>query len=131
MKLKNWILAGVILASASGRLLADPTADAISELKNQVEELTQKIKVLERNRELDKEAAEEKKKATPTITAGADGFWFRSADTNFSLRVRGYGQVDGRYYGGTAPAARDTFTIRRLRLGFEGTVFKNYDYRVL
>ncbi len=131
MKLKHWILVGAIVASSSVPLLADETSDAIKELKEQVEALTQKIKVLERNRELEKEAADEKKKTLPTISAGADGFWIRSADTNFSLRVRGYGQFDGRYYGGTAPAGRDTFVMRRLRLGFEGTVFKNYDYRIL
>ena len=80
---------------------------------------------------MEKEVAEEKKKATPTVSAGADGFWIRSAETNFALRVRGYGQFDGRYYGGTAPAAHDTFLMRRLRLGFEGTVYKDYDYKIL
>ncbi|MDB6028266.1 MAG: oprP [Verrucomicrobiales bacterium] len=132
MKLKTYLLLAALgLHSISQPVRADETSDAIGQLKSQVEELTQKIKALERNREIEKEAAEEKKKATPTLSAGADGFWFRSAETNFALRIRGYGQFDGRYYGGTARAARDTFTIRRLRLGLEGTVYQNYDYKVL
>lgn len=131
MKFKFWLLIGLGIASSCGVLLADETSDAIGQLKKQVEELTQKIKALERNRELEIEAAEEKKKTVPTVSAGADGFWIRSADTNFSMRVRGYGQFDGRYFAGTASAAHDTFVMRRLRLGFEGTIYKNYDYRIL
>jgi phosphate-selective porin OprO/OprP len=131
MKLNRTFVFAIALSLTAASALADETADAITDLKRQVEELTQKIKVLERNREIEKEAADEKKKTIPTVSAGADGFWIRSADTNFSLRVRGYGQFDGRYFAGTAPAARDTFLMRRLRLGFEGTLYKNYDYRVL
>ena len=131
MKLNKSFAFALALSVAAATASADETADAINDLKKQVEELTQKIKILERNREIEKEAVHEKTKATPTVSAGADGFWIRSADTNYSLRVRGYGQFDGRYFAGTAPAARDTLLIRRMRLGFEGTVTKNYDYRVL
>lgn len=99
-------------------------------LLEKVEALEQKVKVLERNEELKAEATEEKSKKTSLVIAGGDGFIIQSADTNFSLRVRGYGQFDTRLFADNGPA-KDTFTMRRLRLGLEGTVYENYDYKVL
>src|SRR6267143_7188104 len=49
-------------------------------------ELEQKVKILERRGELAEEAAAEKAKTTPVLTAGAEGFGFSSADKDFSLR---------------------------------------------
>src|SRR3954465_10188552 len=45
-----------------------------------VEQLEQQVKVLQRNKELAEEAAEAKTKATPIITIGEKGFSFASAD---------------------------------------------------
>src|SRR5437773_772504 len=108
-------------------------AQSIDELKTLIQELDQKVRVLERKQELDKEAATEKAKAAPSFTAGANGFSLRSADTNFVLNLRGYLQADARFYaddhsGGTA---NDTFLLRRVRPILEGTVFNKYDFRVM
>jgi phosphate-selective porin OprO/OprP len=132
MKLSRYILLASFGAqlTAQTSLVADDRDDAIKLLLEKVEALEQKVKVLERNGELKIEATEEKSKKTPTVIAGGDGFIIQSADTNFSLRVRGYGQFDTRLSADNGPA-KDTFTIRRLRLGLEGTVFENYDYKVL
>ena len=54
----------------------------------------------------------------------------QSADTNFTLRLRGGFQVDGRFYG-DGGTAHDTFLLRRVRPIIEGTVFEKYDYRVM
>lgn len=107
--------------------------ETIDELKEMIKALDQKVKVLERQQELDKEKAADKGKTAPSISAGASGFSLRSADTNFVLRVRGYAQVDGRFYTGehTPGTSSDTFLIRRVRPTIEGTVYEKYDFRMM
>lgn len=105
-------------------------AQTIEELKRQLQELDQKIRVLERQQDIAKEEATTKAKTAPTVTADASGFSIRSADTNFLLRIRGGLQVDGRFYFDDAPA-NDTFLLRRVRPMVEGTVFGKFDYRIM
>jgi phosphate-selective porin OprO/OprP len=126
------ILAVLLASGASGPVRADDAA-VISQLKEQIEQLDQKVKILERKRELEQESAAEKPKTTPSVSIGPSGFLARSADSNFVLRVRGYVQADGRYYLDDYPGgiANDTFLIRRARPIFEGTVYEKYDYRVM
>ncbi|HKS37986.1 MAG TPA: porin, partial [Verrucomicrobiae bacterium] len=114
-------------------LRADEAAGTINSLKQQIEQLDQKLRILERKSDLDREAASEKAKAAPIISLGAGGFQVRSADSNFAFRARGYVQVDARYYPEPVPGALlpDTFLIRRARPIFEGTVFDEFDYRVM
>lgn len=112
---------------------ADDTTDTIKALKQQIEELDQKVRILERKGEIEKEAVAEKAKATPTVNLGASGFSVRSADSNFLFKVRGYVQADSRLYADDYPGgtANDTFLIRRARPIFEGTVYDKYDFRVM
>lgn len=98
-----------------------------------IEELQQKVRVLERKEELELERKQEKSAAAPLVTAGASGFSLRSGDTNFLLKVRGYLQADGRFFldDSKGGVANDTFLMRRVRPIFEGTVYDKYDYRVM
>jgi phosphate-selective porin OprO and OprP len=97
-------------------------------------ELDQKIRVLARNNELAAEAAETqvaaRAKEMPRITAGAGGFAFSSADTNFVLKLRGLVQLDSRSYFDDNPylEGNDGFYLRRARLIIEGTVFRDFDF---
>lgn len=93
-------------------------------------ELDQRIKVVERNRELEADAAAEKAKAASVVSIGSSGFTFRSADTNFVLRIRGGVQTDGRHYFNDA-SVNDTFLLRRVRPIIEGTLFEKYDFRLM
>jgi len=103
------------------------------DLKSKVQELERQLKILQRQVELQNEASAEKAKTTPIISAGASGFSFRSADSNFVLRVRGYLQADSRWYidDAVAGVANDTFLLRRVRPIFEGTVWDKYDFRIM
>jgi phosphate-selective porin OprO/OprP len=97
-----------------------------------MDELDQKVKSLEHNRELDQEAAAAAAKKAPKIGLDESGFTFASADENFKLRLRGYIQADGRFYlDDSAHAFTDTFLLNRVRPVFEGTVFKNYDFKLM
>lgn len=98
-----------------------------------IDELEQKIKIVERKNELAQEAAAEKAKTAAVITAGNGGVTIRSADTNTVFRVRGYVQADARAFVGEreGPSPVDTFTMRRVRPIFDGTVYSIFDYRLM
>src|SRR5438552_17948525 len=55
-----------------------------------IEGLDQKVKALERRRELDQEAEVERAKSLPTVSLGLNGLVVRSADTNFLMNLHGY-----------------------------------------
>ena len=97
--------------------------------QDQIQALDQKVRILERQRELDKDAAATVAKAQPRLTLGANGFAFSSADTNFAISLHGVLQVDSR----TFPAdggikGNDGFILRRARPILSGTVFRDFDY---
>jgi phosphate-selective porin OprO/OprP len=95
----------------------------------QVQELDQKVRVLERQRELDQETATAVAKTTPKVSASQDGFKISSADTNFILQLKGLVQLDSR----TFPAdggikGNDGFILRRARPILQGTLYKDFDF---
>lgn len=128
MKLNTY---GAIVAIVGAPMLVWGADESIEQLKKQIHDLDQKVRILERQNELKVEAAENAGKDASRLTAGANAFSFSSADTNFVLKVRGYAQADGRFYVNDHIPANDAFLMRRVRPIFEGTVFKHYDYRVM
>ena len=135
LKLNRLAAIAVIIATQfhNNRLLADdppPSSEDVQTLIKRVKELEAKVKVLERNRELDQDAAVEKAKTTPTISIGADGLVAKSADSNFTMYAHGYAQADARYYLGNKTVP-DTFLLRRVRPIVEGSVFEKFDYRIM
>jgi phosphate-selective porin OprO/OprP len=68
----------------------------------------------------------------PKVSAGQQGFWLRSADGAFALHLGGYIQADSRsFIGDGAIPLTNVFLLRRIRPLFEGTVFKDFDFRIL
>lgn len=68
---------------------------------------------------------------TAVVTASAkDGFSIRTPDDSFKLKVRGQLQADGRFFTDNRKdlGTTDTFTMRRLRAIFEGTLFDQFDF---
>jgi phosphate-selective porin OprO and OprP len=117
-----------VLAGATTALASEPS---IEELRRQVEDLDQKLRIIERTRELENEQAAARTRNLPSVSLGAGGFSVRSADTNFLFRVRGVVQADARFFIDDTGAANDTFLMRRIRPSFEGTVWEKYDFRVV
>jgi phosphate-selective porin OprO/OprP len=132
MKLSQWLLAGFAGVQIGLPVFAQE-AETIEGLKQQIQQLDQKVRILERNRELDQEAADTKAKTASKLSLGASGFAVTSADSNFVFKVRGYVQADGRFYPSERvdTAINDTFLLRRVRPIFEGTVYDKFDYRVM
>ena len=93
-------------------------------LRQTIQELDQRLRILERKRELEAEQAAEKAKTASGAAATKDGFQLKSADGSFVLKLRGYLQLDGRFFqDDDARKATETFILRRVRPIVEGTVW--------
>jgi phosphate-selective porin OprO and OprP len=115
-----------------GLAAAQEPAEEPKSVEERLDELDQKVRVLDRKSELEKEQAAEKAKTAGQATAGKDGFTLKSADGAFQLKIRGYIQLDGRFYSGDDERpANDTFLLRRIRPNIEGTLFKIFDFRIM
>ncbi len=131
MQIKPWVVTTALLtAYGTGEpVRADDSADSIKALQKQIEDLDQKVRTLERKRELDKEASAASARITPVILAGPEGFGFRSADTNFVFKLRGVLQTDSRtFFNDHGIVGNDGFLLRRARPSFEGTVYRDFDF---
>lgn len=97
-----------------------------------IQELDQQVKAIQRQRELEQEAAAEKAKTAPVVTAGKDGFAIKSADGAHQLKLRGYIHADSRWFlDDDDSLGSDTFVMRRVRPIFEGTLFDHFDFRLM
>ncbi len=96
---------------------------------DQVQALDQQVRILGRQRELDKDEAAAATKSLPKISAGANGFSFTSADTNFSLALHGVLQVDSRtFFANDNVQGDNSFLLRRARPILQGTVYRDFDF---
>ena len=130
MKTKlNWKL----IAGLAGLNLAYTSFAAsdqeLDQLKQQIQDLDQKIRVLERERDIDQDNATATAKTAPKIIIGSDGFSFGSADSNFVAQLHGVVQFDSRsFFNDGGINGNDGFLLRRARPIFTGTVFHDFDY---
>ncbi len=123
------VLMSLAVGFAGQLAAADETADAINALKQQIEALGQKVRVLERQKELDDEAATAKAKETPRVVVGSAGLSVSSADTNFVFQLHGLLQTDSRtFFGESNIRGNDGFILRRARPIFSGTVYRDFDF---
>ena len=131
----------------SGQAFANDS-DELEKLRQLVQELDQKIKVLDRKGELAEEAAAAKKKETPIVKAGTGGFSFASADGKNEIKFRGIIQADHREFLDGAGDVRartnnragdqnaegfhdadSTSLLRRIRPTIEGKINDKYAFR--
>jgi phosphate-selective porin OprO/OprP len=130
--------------ASAGSLLADDTnAAPAATVDDKINRLEQEIQDLKHQREIDQQQAQQQAqqqsaqasqpaKPAPFILAGSDGFGFESADSNFVLRVGGYAQADGRFYlDDRANNGADTFLMRRVRPILQGTLYRDFDFRIM
>jgi phosphate-selective porin OprO and OprP len=114
----------LMLVPAVSRGQGDPVQDRLQSLE-------QEVALLKRQLEVKNEADAQRTREQAVLAAGKDGFGVQSADKKFQLRLRGYAQFDGRVAGRPDDLATDTFSIRRARLNFEGTLAENIDFRIM
>jgi phosphate-selective porin OprO and OprP len=75
------------------------------------------------------EPAPEKK--NPPATASAEGFFVQSENGDYKLQIRGYAQLDGRFFPGDDDGLSvDQFLLRRVRPIVQGTIAKYFDFNI-
>ena len=122
----------VIAAAVTAALLpaivqADPTNE---ELLQKIEELSQKVLVLERKLEVQDEAARTAVASTPVVKASPRGFSLASADNQNQIKLRGTVHIDGRFFENEDPEGlKDTWQSTRVRPIVEGTLGGIYDFK--
>lgn len=101
-------------------------------LAARVEDLDQKLRILERLREIERDSIAAAAKGKASVTAGAGGFQLKSADGSFLLKLRGYVQADARVFlSDSAAVLTNDFLLRRVRPILEATVYKYYNFRIM
>jgi phosphate-selective porin OprO and OprP len=150
---KSWLSIGIAAATGIALGLGSParseeTKPPEKSIEQRLEELDQEIRILKRQRELEQEAAETAKKATPIVKASDKGFSLESADGQNVIQLRGLLQVDYRdYFEGSRDVRNrsdqragdlddngfsntgDSWLLRRARPIIQGTLFGIYDFR--
>ena len=118
-------------AGAAQQPPADPPSE-LDALAARIDELDQQLRVLQRKLEIEKEQVAEKAKATPTVTAGKEGYALKSAEGDFLLKFGGYIQADGRFVGdGDTTNGPTTFSLRRVRPVLQATAFRIFDFKLM
>jgi len=109
-----------------------PASASITALSAASEELENRIKVLERLREVDIEEAEAAAKAAPKVQADAGGFWIRSADSAWQFRPRALVRLGANWdLNDENDKTTDQFQAQTVRLGFDATLAKFVEAKVL
>lgn len=122
------------IAPALTALLALPPAaraDELTQLRDQLHTLEQKLLVLERKQEIRDETAAAAAPATPKITVNDKGVTLASADGANSLKLRGLVQLDHRLFFGDNGLVNNSFVLRRVRLILEGAFARNYSFQIV
>lgn len=100
----------------------------------QAQPLDQKVRVLERKLEIQEEAAAAQAAADlqkgVKVSHNGRSIKFASHDGNFVFQPGGRVQVDAAHYERDRQAVGDGTAIRRARLSAQGTVYRDWDYKV-
>ncbi len=122
--------AAVVAATALVPAVPAHAEPGNEELLHKIEELGQKILVLERKLEIQDETAKTAATNTPVIKASPKGFSIESPDKQSAVKLRGTLHFDARHFqDDVTPETADTFLLRRVRPTLEGTVGGIYDFR--
>jgi phosphate-selective porin OprO/OprP len=108
---------------------AESRDDEIRALREQIQLLDQKLRVLERKQEIKEEDAAVAAKAAPKVTVTDRGFTLASGDSANSIRFRGLVQLDSRVFFNDGGIVNNSFILRRARPILEGTFAKNYSFQ--
>ena len=127
-KLKGVLQLSLIAAAATTFAAPAQAADASDA---SVQDLDQRVRILERQLEIQKEDADAKAKDAATVTADSKGFSIKNAKGDFELKFRGLLQADARFFqGDNATRFNDQFLLRRVEPTIEASLGKLVYFRV-
>jgi phosphate-selective porin OprO/OprP len=127
------ILAAGTVASAPRLAAQQDGTNPDSALAARVNELDQRVRILQRLQELAADSVKTAAKDKVSATASAkDGFSIKSADGKYGVRLRGLIMTDGRFFlSDSAFPVTNTFFLRRARPILEATVGKYLEFRLM
>lgn len=117
----------------SGAAQSTSTSAPVQEVPSPtLQELEEKIGILERRLEIQAEAEAARKETGSTAQGNREGFFLKSNDGDFQIKWRGYVHADARYFADD-PDNRwgNSFLVRRVRPILEATAWKFYGVRIL
>jgi len=107
------------------------SASDVEALREQIRQLDQKLRVLERNTELNTEKVAADAKKLPVVAISDKGFTVTSSDKAFSIKLGALAQFDARFFlDHDGVPNRDSFFLRRIRTPLSGTVGSIYDFNI-
>ncbi|CAI8738019.1 OprO/OprP family phosphate-selective porin [Methylococcus capsulatus] len=122
------------LEAASAKQTTAAAAAPVPDIKK----IDQKVKLIERKLEVDKEVSDGKWAKLPNVEVGTQGLNVESKDGNFKLNFRGLVQADGYYFvddedpnNVNGDGLVNRFIMRRVRPIFSGTLWKDIDWRIM
>ena len=127
------LLALLIALVSPMAIKAQAAADSVqAEPAPTLDDLDQKVRLLQRKLEVKEEEEAKKKDESATVTAGKDGFALVSADKESVLKFKSFAHTDGRYFfDDGANKLPNTLLLRRVRSIWDGTVGKYYNFRIM
>jgi phosphate-selective porin OprO and OprP len=130
---RSWLGAAVLLgvvAVPGSALAEDPEKTALQDRLRAVED---ELALLRRQVETKAEGETRADDRSALVTADTSGFQIRSRDEKtYRLRLRGYVHSDGRFFTEEGDRSNsDSFSMRRVRLNVEGTLFEHVDFRIM
>ncbi|MBF0477871.1 MAG: hypothetical protein HQL26_00145 [Candidatus Omnitrophica bacterium] len=111
-------------------------ADNVASMEERLQALEQEVAILKRQIEIDKEESSKKLETVPIVTVGIkDGLQIKTPDESYKLKIGGYVQADARFFANNGNTKEllgttDTFYARTVRLVFQGTVSKYFDFYI-
>lgn len=122
------------LEAASAKQTTAAAAAPVPDIKK----IDQKVKLIERKLEVDKEVSDGKWAKLPNVEVGTQGLNVESKDGDFKLNFRGLVQADGYYFvddedpnNVNGDGLVNRFIMRRVRPIFSGTLWKDIDWRIM
>ena len=107
-------LVALAFALAGARSAAAQSTDKAA-LEQRVEELEEQLQLVKRKLEVEAET-QAGKPAPAVVGAGTDGFFIKSADSAYQVKIRGYTQLDSRWFSHSdTTTLPDSFYFRRVR----------------
>lgn len=96
-------------------------------------ELVRKVDALERKTDAAADVAAAREKERPRLSVGASGVQFTSANTNFSLSLKGLVQADHYHLfdDNDLSQGNDGFVLRRVRLAAQGRFQRDFEYLIV
>jgi phosphate-selective porin OprO/OprP len=126
------VVAAFVLLGLSTGVRAQSRDAELESLREQIRQLDQKLRVLERKQEIKDDDAATAAKAAPKLTISDKAFTLASGDGANSIKLRGLVQLDNRlFFNDGGGITNNTFILRRARLITEGTFAKNYSFQLV